>query len=345
MCQQHHTTKRSGYKQFTERERYKLEGYLDAGIRIPEIARLLGKAQSSVRREIQKGVVKLKDIEWRDYEKYCADVAQRITEERRQNKGPGLRIGKDHELAKDIEELIIKEKYSPEAAMLALKKNGKRYRSWFCVKTLYNYIHANLFLQVSEKDLTIRKRKKKAGPHRISKKNKTARTIEERPEEANRREEYGHQEMDLVVGGKGSRQALLVFTERKYLGEIIRRVPDKSQESIQAAIDRLEIELGETFRERFKTVTSDNGSEFLNQERLEQSAVHEGKRFIHYYAHPYSSWERGSNENANRLIRRFIPKGADIADYSDEDLARIERWINNYPRRKFGGKSSNEMIA
>lgn len=107
----------------------------------------------------------------------------------------------------------------------------------------------------------------------------------------------------------------------------------------------MEIELGEAFSKRFKTVTSDNGSEFLDYESLEKSAIHKGTRFELYYAHPYSSYERSSNENANKLIRRFIPKGADISKYSEEDIARVERWINNYPRRKFGGKSSNEMIA
>ncbi|MDW7730794.1 MAG: IS30 family transposase, partial [Bacillota bacterium] len=62
-------------------------------------------------------------------------------------------------------------------------------------------------------------------------------------------------------------------------------------------------------------------------------------------AHPYSSWERGTNENINKLIRRFIPKGSSIDDYTDEDIQRIEHWINNYPRRIFGYRSSNEMAA
>ena len=345
MCQQHNTTKRRKYKQFTEIQRYKLEGYLDAGLKIPEIAQLLGKAQSSSRREIKKGVVTFKDTQWRDYEKYCADVAQRITEERKEHKGPGLKIGNDHDLAKDLEELIGKKKYSPDAAIMEIEKNEKEYKTRICTKTVYNYIYAGLFLNISEKDLTVTKKKNSGAERRPNSKNRTGRSIEERPKVVESRQEYGHQEMDLVVGKKGTKAALLVFTERKSLQEIIRKIPDKTQDSVKEAIDSLEKEFGEDFAKRFKTVTSDNGSEFLDHESLEQSIKHGKKRFDLYYAHPYSSYERGSNENANKLIRRFIPKGVDIGDYSDEEIARIERWMNNYPRRKFGGKSANEMAA
>lgn len=71
----------------------------------------------------------------------------------------------------------------------------------------------------------------------------------------------------------------------------------------------------------------------------------EEKRTKIYYCHPYSSWERGSNENANRLIRRFIPKGADIGRFTHKMIKFIENWINNYPRRIFDYKSSSGMIA
>jgi len=90
----------------------------------------------------------------------------------------------------------------------------------------------------------------------------------------------------------------------------------------------------------------DNGSEFLNSKALERSVKRPGiKRFKLYYAHPYSSWERGSNENANKLIRRFIPKGTDIGKYRHKDIQRIENWMNNYPRKIHGYKTANEMAA
>ena len=93
----------------------------------------------------------------------------------------------------------------------------------------------------------------------------------------------------------------------------------------------------------------DNGSEFLDYEGIEKSLRGKNKRTQLYFAHPYSSWERGTNENINKMIRRFIPKGADISLYSEEAIKRIEVWINNYPRRILGYYSANkiyeEMVA
>jgi len=90
----------------------------------------------------------------------------------------------------------------------------------------------------------------------------------------------------------------------------------------------------------------DNGSEFLNMQALEQSCVYaDVKRTTCYYAHPFSSWERGSNENANKIIRRFIPKGTDISDYTDDDIRRIEHWMNNYPRKILGYKTANQVAV
>jgi len=90
----------------------------------------------------------------------------------------------------------------------------------------------------------------------------------------------------------------------------------------------------------------DNGSEFLNRQELERSLRKPGQqRFKLYYVHPYSSWERETNENANKMIRRFIPKGTDIGKLSHRDIQQIEDWMNNYPRRIHGYKSAIEMAA
>ena len=96
----------------------------------------------------------------------------------------------------------------------------------------------------------------------------------------------------------------------------------------------------------FKSITMDNGCEFLNQDALETSCLKAGqKRTVCYYAHPYSAWERGSNEVANKLIRRFVPKGTNIGSLTKMDVRRIEHWMNNYPRRIFGYRSANEIFA
>jgi len=91
----------------------------------------------------------------------------------------------------------------------------------------------------------------------------------------------------------------------------------------------------------FKSITADNGSEFLDSEAIKKAA----KCDEVYYAHPYSSWERGSNENGNRILRRFIPKGTDIGKLTHSELQRIEDWVNNYPRKILGYKSANQIAA
>ena len=147
----------------------------------------------------------------------------------------------------------------------------------------------------------------------------------------------------MLVVGKGI-CCLQVLTERKTRKELIFKIPNKRQESIQKVLDTLEINLRGRFKTIFKSITMDNGVEFLDQKGIENSCLIEGeKRTTCYYAHPYSSWERGSNENANRLIRRFIAKGKSIDKYTDVEIKRIEDWINNYPRKIFDYKTANQM--
>jgi len=153
--------------------------------------------------------------------------------------------------------------------------------------------------------------------------------------------------MDCVVGNQGgSGAALLVLSERRSREEIIYKMDSKTQESVQKVLDALEKKYGKRFREKFKTITVDNGSEFLDFKGIEQSWINpEEQRVKVYYAHPYSSWERGTNENSNKLIRRFIPKGTDIGKISKKKIKHIEKWMNNYPRRILGYKSPKDLAG
>ena len=103
-------------------------------------------------------------------------------------------------------------------------------------------------------------------------------------------------------------------------------------------IEKLAKQYPKTFKERFRSITVDNGAEFMNAEGIEKIGVGDV-----YYAHSYCSYERGSNENANRLIRRFIKKGKEIEEYSEKEIKKIERFINNMPRKMFGGQTSEEF--
>lgn len=179
---------------------------------------------------------------------------------------------------------------------------------------------------------------------RVALNNKKGRSIEERPKEIENRAEYGHWEMDCVMG-KG-KACLLVMTERYSREELIFKLESKTQERVIGILDRLERRYKSKFSSKFKSITMDNGTEFLDMTMLEILCKNpQERRITCYYAHPYSSWERGSNENANKLIRRFVPKGMDISKLKASDIKRIERWMNNYPRRILGYKSPSEYKA
>ena len=171
-------------------------------------------------------------------------------------------------------------------------------------------------------------------------------SIENRPEEVKNREEFGHWEMDTVYSGqKKSTVALLVLTERKTRNENIILVPHRRAEATVQAINALERKLGaEKFGIIYKSITVDYGSEFALTDQLEQSCIKDGKRTKVYYCHPYSSWERGSNENVNGMIRRRHPKGTDFSKVTPEEIAATESWINSYPRKILGYKSAGTAI-
>ena len=115
--------------------------------------------------------------------------------------------------------------------------------------------------------------------------------------------------MDTVVGRQGSKSALLVLTERLSRFEIIMKLKDRTQKSVISALDKLEKEYKDKFSLIFKSITVDNGVEFLDMAGLEKSVYDKlSKRTTIYYAHPYCSWERGSNENNNNLLESLLKR-------------------------------------
>lgn len=357
MSQEYDITKRKPWKQINEQERYKIEALINAGHSPSEVAAHLGRDRRTIERELVRGSVEQRrenthysrNPEVPEYlveRRYLADAGQRVNAEREANKGRGLKIGYSHDLVEHIEKKIGKEGYSPDAVIGEIKAQGLRFSTTICTRTLYNYIDRGLFLNISNQDLPVKKDGKKRGYRQtrtVALNNTTGRSIDERPEEINTRKEFGHWEMDCVVG-KG-KACLLVLTERKSRTELIFKMAGKTQECVIACLDKLERKHKSRFREIFKSITTDNGSEFLASARLEASILYPGeKRVLVYYAHPYSAFERGSNENANRLIRRFIPKGTDIGKLTNAQISRIERWINNYPRRIFAYRSAVQVM-
>ena len=144
---------------------------------------------------------------------------------------------------------------------------------------------------------------------------------------------------------KGRVKGPVCLNKRLTRREIIVRIKDRAAESVVKALDRIKRKYGPVlFRKIFQTITVDDGGEFANVNRLERSALRKTlKRTKVYFCHPYSSYERRSNECQNKMIRRPFPKGTDFGNVTDAGVAQAEPWMNNYPRKILGWKTS-EML-
>lgn len=335
------------FKHLSQNDRIKMETMLNSGHKVVEVAEYLHVHRSTIYREIKRGEYTHRNSDYTEETRYSSDLGQKNHDWNAQGKGRNIKIGNDRPLAEYIEGKIIEDKYSPEAALAAAAESGIEFTASISVRTLYRYIDKGIFLKLTNKDLPVKgKRKKHNKRVRVQKRASAGESIENRPDEVKDRENFGHWEMDTVKGKQGvTKSCMLVLTERKTRDEIIVKLPDQKAASVVEAIDRLERKWGDMFTKVFRSITVDNGVEFSDYEGLERSVLHEGeKRTFAFYCHPYSSWERGSNENNNRLIRRHIPKGEDFDEKQDRDIEYIENWINNYPRGIFGFKTSAQLF-
>lgn len=335
------------FKHLSQNDRIKMETMLNSGHKVVEVAEYLHVHRSTIYREIKRGEYTHRNSDYTEETRYSSDLGQKKHDWNAQGKGRNIKIGNDRPLAEYIEGKIIEDKYSPEAALAAAAESGIEFTTSISVRTLYRYIDKGIFLKLTNKDLPVKgKRKKHNKRVKVQKRASAGESIENRPDEVKDREIFGHWEMDTVKGKQGvTKSCMLVLTERKTRDEIIVKLPDQKAASVVEAIDRLERKWGDMFTKVFRSITVDNGVEFSDYEGLERSVLHEGeKRTFAFYCHPYSSWERGSNENNNRLIRRHIPKGEDFDEKQDRDIEYIENWINNYPRGIFGFKTSAQLF-
>lgn len=347
MCQQNNNTKSKKGKHLEYSERQSIERWFNRDKRTKvEIAELLDRTEKTIRNEIKRGLVKNLTTELIEIWVYSADVAQQKYEYYLKAKGPKLKIDNDYELKEYVEKSIKEDKKSPEVIAKEIKKMN--FKTKMCARTIRNNIYAGDIYDIKSTDMIYNKEyKDKNKEKRVCEKVPPEKSIDYRPEEANTREAYGHWEGDLVIGTKKRGAVLFTLTERKTREEIIVKIPGKKAEYVAQALDLIERRYKKIFYKKFKTITFDNGGEFRNWKSLEKSYDNRRKtaRTQVYYAHPYRSGERGSNENANRLIRRFIPKGIDITPISEEYIQKIEDWINNYPRAMFNYKSTNEILS
>lgn len=334
------------YRRLTYQDRLKIETlYNIAQMNAVKIADELHFQNRSIYLELKHGFYRHLNGDYTETVRYSADIAQRYSDFQRLGKGAQLKIGNDHAFVKLIERLILKEKLSPAAALAEIKRRKISVKTKISLRTLYKYIEQGLFPHITNQDLPYKgSRRKKYHKVKSVKQPPKGTSIDLRPPHILKRDEFGHWEMDSVIGLRAKGQTLLVFTERKTRFEIICRAKNKTAAETAAAMDRLERQFGKHFRRVFKSITCDNGCEFSGQEALELSHRGNSRRTKLYYCHPYCSSERGSNENQNRIIRRFIAKGTPISGYSDTYIKQTEDYLNDLPRKLLNWQTARECF-
>jgi IS30 family transposase len=303
------------------------------------IAKQLQRSPSTVCREIRRGTTAQLRTGRIPYQSYFPETGQAVYEKHRIN---SRKTGKQYLASKFLrfaETKILKDKWSPDAVVGYCQNHPQwQQETLVCTKTLYHYID-RCHLAARNIDLYLKVRRRTN--HRRGRINKRilGQSIEQRPDEVLTREEFGHWEIDTVVGRRSADEALLTLTERKTRQDLLIRLARKDSESVQNAIKALHARIGSSFSKIFRSITADNGSEFAD---LSELTVAWNCQV--YFSHPYSSWERGTNERHNGLIRRFIPKVKNIRGVSDALIQKTQDWCNLLPRKILGYKTPQECF-
>lgn len=325
-------------KHLTEKERYLIEFMYNKEKRTQrEIAKILNKHYNTIYNEIKRGTVRLLDRNLKEYDIYCADVGQRKYIEANARKGANNKVACDSEYILFIRDKV-KQHYSFYSANELAKQEG--FNTRVCLTTLYNYFNKH-FIKLKKLDMPynkIKKVKQKKETKRVYQYGK--RSIDERGN-LQQRDIYGHWEMDTVQGQKKKKGCILVLSERKTRQELLFKLDNKQCASVWNTLQ----DNWDKLKHHIKTITCDNGVEFSTNCELSNNELIEFVRTNLYYCHPYRSGERGTNENQNKLIRRFYPKGVDLSEVTQEELNKIQDFMNNMPRKIFNGLSSNQFLG
>ena len=308
------------YKQLTQEQRYGIYSLIKTGHNQTEIASVIGVHKSTVSRELCRN---------RGVRGYRFQQAHRKAIDRRKDKIP-LRI--DRETWAMIEALIG-EDWSPEqiSGWLKLETNMSVSHEWIyhhilvdkqCGGHLYRHLRCR------------KKRKKRYGSNDRRGQIKNKVSIDDRPPIVDSRERLGDWEVDTIIG-KRHKQAIVSVTERKSRFALIYKVERKTSDQVTKAINKLLLPI----KDKVHTLTFDNGKEFAGHEVLSKQLETES-----YFAHPYSSFERGLNENTNGLIRQYFPKERDFTTIRNEEIIKAIRKLNNRPRKCLGFKTPNQVF-
>lgn len=300
------------YQQLTEGRRYQISALLEQGISVSDIARAVKCHRSTVYRELGRNNVGVT---------YCPKLAHSRAMYRRQ-RASKYTIPTDRE---EFIRLLIEADWSPEQISNVLTRAGAPVsHEW-----IYRYIAVDkrqggkLFRRLRQGHKRYRRGKQNKAPVI-----KNAISIDERPSIVDSRERFGDWEIDTVLGKHGT-GAIVTILERKSRFYLAKRVASKSAKDVTKAT----IDLLMPYKEHVLTITADNGREFANHEEIGKALNADI-----YFAHPYSSWERGANENANGLLRQYIKKGTDLRMVTDEEVLFAQNRINSRPKKCLGFK-------
>ena len=311
------------YKHLSFEERSAIGALRSHRVSLRAIARQLGRSPSTISREIRR------NNQSQDG-RYRASHADSNYNARKRRARRGSRFEpRDWKLV----ERLLRREHSPEQVAGKLKKDGLLlishatiynhvWRDWKYWGTLHTYLRGRK-----------KQRRKRYGSYDSRGKLKGKTMIDQRPRKANDRLEIGHWEVD-TVHGKG-KEGIVTIVDRMTGYVMIGKIDARSVEQTNK---RLNVLIGRC-RERFITVTSDNGSEFHGYKKLEKSC-----ELKFYFAWPYHSWERGTNENTNGLIRQYLPKGTCMKNLTQAQCNAIAKKLNDRPRKRHGYMTPNELF-
>ena len=310
-----------GYSQITQEERYMISAMRKEKKSIQEIAEATGRHRSTIQREVKRN----SDREGA----YRAGKADQKARSRRRHSHRNFKFGPDQWAIVDE---YIKKDWSPE--QISNRLSVDRILE-ICTESIYQHVWRDKAngggLHVHLRQYP-KKRRKRRGSNDSRGRLPGKRHISERPASAENRTWIGHWEADTVVGS-GDKHCVVTLVERRTgrveIGKMRARNTTELNKKVITLIERQE--------RRFRTITADNGTEFHSYVEVEKAT---GVEF--FFATPYHSWERGTNENTNGLIRQYLPKRKSMKHITQEDCDRIAEKLNNRPRKRLGYRTPNE---
>ena len=341
------------YKHLTKEDRCKIETLVNQkdvnGKRIfnnTYIANYLGVNKSTISRELKnriKSKIMIRTGHIKNLPYNAVDAHNDYMFKRALSKGEYV-LRKFPKMAKYIEDKIKKDKWSPDVIAGYMEKHNIFEQDGFThitVPTIYNAIRFNI-IDVKLEDTRRMKYNPKYEYHEEKQvsNSKLPYSIDNRPEEIEKRLIFGNFELDTVLGKKrGKHECLMTLTERKTRFEIIFKLKCKTADEVVNKFNQIKEFMKSNYNKFFKSITTDNGTEFSKFLEI----IKDTKTKI-YFCHPYCSGEKGTNEKSNSMIRYFIPKGSLIENYSCEDINNITTWMNNYPRKILDYKTPLEAL-